>query len=874
MNGLYALEVLVNLADQISGPILGPIGRLEELQGVARQADLALEQMASGAGIAALGAAIGAPLALATNEAIKFESAMADVRKVVDFPTPEAPMQLQNDLLELSTQIPRSATDLTQIAAAAGAAGIGFDELTTFTEDAAKMSVAFGITAQQSGDDLAQMRNIFGLSQNDVRGLGDAVNYLSNNMAAEAPAILDVLTRVGGTARVVGMTSEQLAGLASAMLSTGTAPEVVSTGLNALIMRLSTATQQSKDFQTGLEGLGLGARELETSMRTDAAGSIESFLGIVAKSKDPLSTLSLLFGSEYADDIAKMTTSVDLVSQGLSLAGDRAGYAGSMSAEYGVRAATTANKLQLLWNQVTILGMRLGEILLPPLNKAIDAGSKFLSWVDDMVQRFPGVATVAIAVTAGLSGLLIVLGTVVLGLGALSGASAQARLGLEFLRLTTGQLRAGFGSTVGVVQSMYAELVRLGAGAAVANGAIAGTSRLAAQLQLEATATGMARVRLALAGVGQMFLSAASGARVFALSLLANPVFLITAAIIGLAAAFVWAWQNVDEFRTNVLALLAPLGAAFADLRQSFFGILEALGPVGSAIAGVFSGVPSILDALAFAFGFALGFILTLVTGVFVRIVQVVTQLLGGVLDIIRGVINTIVGLFTGDMDKARAGVATIFLGILKIVTAPLRLVGIEWFEVKASLEQLWNWMTDWAKKAWQWGADLIGGITRGITGNTDQVGDAMRGVGDVAEGAYRDRTQTRSPSRLMYGLAAFLPIGAALGITENAFLVGRAIQDMMDVPAVFGTAPDALEFGSGTFTVQSGPASSTSTAVGNATARPAERSGNTYQVHIHMPAIPEGSRVDEKRLLEMLEERLPELLIATLEREAEMEMT
>ena len=58
-----------------------------------------------------------------TQHAIKFESSMADVKKVVDFDTPEQFRQMSKDVLDLSTKIPMTAEGLAQIVAAGGQSG-------------------------------------------------------------------------------------------------------------------------------------------------------------------------------------------------------------------------------------------------------------------------------------------------------------------------------------------------------------------------------------------------------------------------------------------------------------------------------------------------------------------------------------------------------------------------------------------------------------------------------------------------------------------------------------------------------------------------------------------------------------------------------
>ena len=73
-------------------------------------------------GAALVGAAQG--MFSFTQSAIQFESAMADVRKTVDFDTPQQFKQMSSDILELSTRLPMTANGLAAIVAAGGQSGI------------------------------------------------------------------------------------------------------------------------------------------------------------------------------------------------------------------------------------------------------------------------------------------------------------------------------------------------------------------------------------------------------------------------------------------------------------------------------------------------------------------------------------------------------------------------------------------------------------------------------------------------------------------------------------------------------------------------------------------------------------------------------
>lgn len=89
-----------------------------------------------------------------------------------------------------------TAKELTEIAAAAGSAGIAREEITRFAEDAAKMGVAFDISADQAGEWMAKWRTSFGMTQDEVISLSDKINYLSNTTAANAEQISTIVTKI------------------------------------------------------------------------------------------------------------------------------------------------------------------------------------------------------------------------------------------------------------------------------------------------------------------------------------------------------------------------------------------------------------------------------------------------------------------------------------------------------------------------------------------------------------------------------------------------------------------------------------------------------------------------------------------------------
>ena len=351
----------------------------------------------------ALGATIAAPL----TAAVRFESVMADVKKVVDFDSPTQFKQMGQDVLKLSTVMPMAASGIGDIVAQAGQAGIARTELLRFAEDATKMGVAFDMAGKESGSAMTGMRSIFHLNQNQVVSLGDAYNHLSNNMDATAADMLRVSNRAGSTAKLFGLTGQQVGALGATFLALKTPPEVAGTGINALLQKLKTAEKQGGKFKKALDDIGFSARDMKGAIEDDAQGTLLSVLESVKGSDDVMGTLSDLFGLEYADDIAKLVGSLDLYKKSLSLVSNETQYAGSMQREYEERAKTTSNNLQLLKNQTVRLGVTVGNVLLPPLNAVVGVLGRTIDTVAIVAQTYPTATKVVVGLAMGLAALKV-----------------------------------------------------------------------------------------------------------------------------------------------------------------------------------------------------------------------------------------------------------------------------------------------------------------------------------------------------------------------------------------------------------------------------------------------------------------------------------
>lgn len=509
---------------------------------------LAGTMQGTGASALAGGVITAAPLFAAASAGMSFEDGMADIKKVVDFPTPVAFRQMEQDILSLSTRIPVATEGLTAIIAAAGQAGIARGELMGFAEDAGKMGIAFDTTADDAGKKMATWRTAFRLTQTEVKGLADQINYLGNNGPANALSISNVVTRVGALGEVAGLSAGQIAALGSTVVGMGVEEEIAATGIKNTMLALTKGEAATKSQKQAYAALGLEATDMAKRMQTDAGGAIVDVMTRISKlSKEKqTSILTQLFGSESVSAIAPMLNNLELLKTNLNRVGDATLYAGSMQKEYEGRAATTSNAVLLMKHGIKAVAIEVGTAFLPQIKE----GSAFLGRMAQKVHAFAQAHPGAIRAIGTLVAIIAVGLTV---FGGLAMAVAAILGPFALLQLTLTQTGIMFGPAGAKIAEFAGKnLPSLGRALGSAGRAV---------LSFAGKALPMIGRGLMIAGRG--FLTFGAMAARAGLMLLANP---ITWIVLGIVAA---------------VALLA--GAAYLIYRN--------WGTLGPWIAGIWQGI-------------------------------------------------------------------------------------------------------------------------------------------------------------------------------------------------------------------------------------------------------------------------------------------
>lgn len=383
------------------------------------QVGMATSIVTARAAVSTIESVVSAPL----KAAMAMEDTMADIKKVVDFKAPDGLAKMQRDLEEMSLRIPLSVKGLGEITAAAGQAGIAEEDLLNFTEAAAKMGVAFEVPAAEAGEMMAKWRSGMGLTQAQAVELADVTNALSNANASEAKQIGEALKRYGALGKVAGLTEKQTAALAATVIGAGAGAEVAATGLNSMMRALTKGGSMTEKQAAAFKNIGFDPQQLQKDIQTNAPKAIMDVLESI-KVKVPKEMqnqyLSAMFGEEGARALGPLLANTQALQKNFDLIAQKSNYAGSMQAEFEARAATLSNTFQLLANNMEVIKMSIGVVLIEPFKEASAVALKYgkivAEWIKNNRSLFKAIWMTA-AVLGGLTTAIIVARVVFTALG-------------------------------------------------------------------------------------------------------------------------------------------------------------------------------------------------------------------------------------------------------------------------------------------------------------------------------------------------------------------------------------------------------------------------------------------------------------------------
>lgn len=585
-----------------------------------------------GAAASSVKSAISGPV----QASMKMEDAMADLAKVSDF-TPEGLERMKRELERMSLRIPMSADGLAQIAAAAAGAGVAQKDLLGFTEQAAKMAVAFDMTAEQAGTMMSKWQSGMKLSLQETYALADSVNALSNDNAALANQIGDAIQRYGALGKVAGLSEKATAALSATLIASGATSETAATGMKSFMSTLATATQLSDRQKAALSFIGIDdPKQLEKGLQEDAEGTILKVLKGLKNLpvEEQMKYLKELFGDTGMESIGPLLQNIEALEKNFATIHDPAKYQGSMEKEFEARAKTTSNSLQLLKNSADFVARSFGDQFLDPIREGATYLGDLAFAAGEYVRNNKETVKTVLKVSAAL-GAMLAAAVAVKGVVYTLSAAMDVWRGVCALSTTAMKLTTAVGRGLAVTGRLLGGAFSF-AGKAL-TGIAWGASRAAMiAWKIACVSAGVAAEATAVLVKGLGFAIQAA---------FTSPVGLAVMALAGLVAGGIALYKNFDEVKLKVNELWAAFSTKFPGIAGFVTTSIDYVQSKVEAVKSYFSNLTSWIGSTFFG---TWGEAWSKVSAKF-------GEIFGGLGGLIKAPLNGVIGMVNGALSKLNA---------------------------------------------------------------------------------------------------------------------------------------------------------------------------------------------------------------------------
>lgn len=558
----------------------------------------------------------------ATSVAAGFDDAMSQVQGALGGASADMD-GLRNLALQLGADTVFSATESAQAMVELAKGGLTEAQIKGGALAASMDLAAAGqLNLADAAATTVQMMGSFGLGAGDATRIANALAGAANASSADVSDLTQAMSQCSAQASLAGWSLEDTAAALALFADHGVKGSDAGTSLKAMLQRLAAPTDQAAE---AIAAYGLNIRDSNGKMK-DISGIADELTGKLGGLSDAErdAALQTIFGSDASRAAAILMQSG---SEGL------AKYIAATNDATAAETMANAQKGELSWalenmgGAVESASIAFGTALAP----AITAVAGVIGNVAEAFASLPaGVQTaiaVVLALVAALGPLLMVVGSVVAALPAIS----------EGFAVLGGALAIPLAPAAAVVAAIAAV-----AAAIYAAWTTSETFRAAVMAGVDAISSKVQEICAFLAPYVQAFLDQIVSTVQVAMDTL-GPI--------------------IGAVLTVIVSTVVPILTSIMDtVAQVLAVILATVTNVMAAVSTVIQGAWTLIQGI---FQTVLGVILAVTTGDFTMLQQGVSNILNGLAGIVSGVLQGIASVFSGQWNAIRAVVT----GVCNAVT-------------------------------------------------------------------------------------------------------------------------------------------------------------------------------------------------------------
>lgn len=441
------------------------------------------------------------------KSAMSWESAFAGVKKTNDEVVDSngnvvySYADLESGLRNLTSQLPASHEEIAGVAEAAGQLGIKSQDVVSFTKTMIDMGESTNLSAEDAASAIAKIANITGMTSDEYQRFGSSVVALGNNFATTESDIVSMANRLAASGTLVGLTNQEILGLATAMSSVGIEAEAGGTAMTQTLGAIEAAVAAGgEDLQKFAKVAGESSQEFADKWKARPVEALQDFIKGLGRLDEQGTSATLvlddmgLSGIRQSNMLKSLALAADTMTGAVDMSNKAWNENTALTNEASTRYETTESKLRILKNQVKDAAIDMGGPFVDALRNGFEASKPMIQTLSDMAKKFnelnpeqqqhimKWLAIAAAAgpalsilgrITSGLGSMFKVLGTVNTGLGKLVGGLAPTVTGLgsvEGAAVGATGAASNFGGAVGLLANPLGLVV--GGAAALTGGLV------------------------------------------------------------------------------------------------------------------------------------------------------------------------------------------------------------------------------------------------------------------------------------------------------------------------------------------------------------------------------------------------------------------
>lgn len=467
---------------------------------------------------------------------------------------------------------------------------------------------AFGLSVKDSDDFANVLAATMSKSNTTVGMLGESFKYCASAAGAMGYDYRDVSVALGIMANGGIKASQAGTTLRAVMNRLATNAGATKTSLGALDVLTERLGVQFYDTQGNARDLSDVLEECRAAWKGLSDEEQANYAKKIA-GQNAISGFLLLMNAEN-EEWSNLSNEINNASNAYDGQGMAAGQAQEM-------LNNLDGQVTILKSTLESLAISLGELMLPTVKSFVEniqgLVEKFNSLDDEQKKQIIKFAAIAAAVGP----VILIVGKLCTSLGSIVSVSGNVIGGIS--RLCT-----SIGTKMATSMTLMNESVAL---------SNAGFSAFAAQAKSSA---------LAVSPLGS------------AIGALTSPIALAIAAIALLSGAFITLWKTNEDFKNNITEIWDNIVSKFQDFSQ---GIVDRLNELGFE----FEDILDIIKTIWFAF-------CDVLAPVFEGAFKQIENTLSAVFDVILGILDIFIGIFTGDWDKCWKGIKEVFSSIANLI--------------------------------------------------------------------------------------------------------------------------------------------------------------------------------------------------------------